>query len=73
MSAADTPVQIGMEPELLNKKAAAKVLGEISVRELDRYVRRGLINPQMLGGRVMFTPTELRRFVADECTPWEPK
>lgn len=72
MSGNESPTQIGMEPALLNKKAAAEALGGISTSELDRYVKRGDINPRMLGSRVMFEPDELRRF-ANELPAWAPR
>ncbi|MBE5496857.1 hypothetical protein E3G44_004362 [Mycobacteroides abscessus] len=60
-----------MEPVFLNKEETAAALGGISLSKLNELMKAGRINPQVLDGRVMFTPDEIRRFAA-ECPAWEP-
>lgn len=65
-------VQVVMEPAFLGKEATALALGGISIRKLDEFVRAGDINPQVIAGRVVFTPEEIRRFAAT-MPAWEPR
>lgn len=66
------PVTVAMEPVFVDKETARKVLGNLSRAKLDELIRAGRINPQVIDGRVVFTPSELRRF-AQACPDWEPR
>lgn len=66
-------VVVSVEPEFLDKKATCRVLGDISVDQLERFMRAGLIVPKVVGSRtIVFPLAEVRRF-ARECPSWEPK
>lgn len=65
-------IPVTIEPEFLDKKATCAMLGGISVFKLDEFMRAGEIVPAMVGNRVMFRPSEIRRF-ARECPSWEPR
>lgn len=71
MSKPPVEVQVILEPVFVNKEATMAALGGISLRKLNELMKAGRINPQVLDGRVMFTPDEIRRFAA-ECPAWEP-
>ncbi|PKQ59815.1 hypothetical protein B5566_02705 [Mycobacterium sp. MHSD3] len=60
-----------MEPVFVNKEATMAALGGISLSKLNELIKAGRINPQVLDGRVMFAPDEIRRFAA-ECPFLEP-
>jgi hypothetical protein len=52
-----------MEPILIGRRDAAKVLG-ICIRSVDHAVATGSLKSRRLGRRVMLTPEELKRFAA---------
>jgi hypothetical protein len=72
MSATDQAAPAALEPLFVDKKTAAQLLGNISLRKLNELMYAGRINPQMIDGRTVFAPAELRRFAA-ECPSWEPR
>jgi len=53
-----------LEPILVGRREATRILGGISLRSLDHAVASGLLKPRRLGRRVMFTVTELQRFAS---------
>lgn len=71
MNDAAPEVEVVMEPVFVDKATAAKALGNISQTKLKELMHAGRIHGVMLGGRVMFTPDEIRRFAAT-CPSWEP-
>jgi hypothetical protein len=66
------PVDISVEPVLLDKEATAQLLGGISVFKLDQLMKAGEIEAKVIGKRVVFDLDEVRRF-AKELPSWEPK
>lgn len=64
-------VAVALEPVFVDKSTAAQALGNISMRKLEELIRAGRINPQVIDGRTVVTPDELRRFAA-ACPSWEP-
>lgn len=50
-------------PNLLTKDEAAKSL-RITPRTLDKFVAKGDVCPVRIGARVLFTESEIARFVA---------
>ncbi|PJE23633.1 MAG: hypothetical protein CK431_10275 [Mycobacterium sp.] len=71
MSRPKADVTVTFEPVFIDKPTAARALGNISVRKLEELIRAGRINPQVIDGRTVLTPDELRRF-ATACPSWEP-
>jgi hypothetical protein len=65
-------VVVSLEPEFLDKATTCQVLGNISEDRLEALMRGGQITPRMIGKRVVFPVSEVRRF-ARECPSWEPK
>lgn len=61
-TANETRVSIQIEPLLLRKEEAARVLG-VSPRTFDDLVLAGLIGKTQLGGLVLYDVEELRAFV----------
>lgn len=66
------PIEITIEPVLVDVTTACELLGGISRRTLDALVRDGHLTPKTVGTRVLFLPDELRRFAAT-CPDWEPR
>ena len=68
----DIDVQVVVEPPFVDRETTARLLGGISTDKLDQLVRAGEIAAKVIGKRVVFEPTEIRRFAAD-CQSWEPR
>lgn len=65
-------VNVSIEPEFLDKKSTCHVLGGISLNRLEELMRAGELVPKVIGSRVVFPVSEVRRF-ARECPSWEPR
>ena len=60
------------EPLLYDRQQVQRLLGNISRTKLYQLVKDGQINPLRIGGKVVFTPDEVRRYVAT-LPSWEPR
>lgn len=69
---AEPDVAVTVEPEFLDKAATCAMLGGISPKKLESLMLAGEIVPRLIGSRVVFTVSEIRRFAA-ECPSWEPR
>lgn len=65
-------ISVQVEPVLVDKITAAKVLGGIAERKLMQLVADGALTAVKLGNRTMFTMAELRRY-ATSLPGWEPQ
>lgn len=65
-------VTVAIEPEFLDKDGTCTMLGGISKDKLEALMRAGEIVPRLIGSRIVFPVTEIRRFAA-ECPSWEPR
>jgi hypothetical protein len=52
------------QPQALSRLAAARFLGGISTRMVDKLRRRGLLPARSIGRRVFFLREDLERFLA---------
>lgn len=59
------------EGGVLSKRGACRFLADISERALMEHVYAGRLNAKLLGSRVVFEVSELRRFI-EGLPPWEP-
>lgn len=67
-----SPVTVTVEPALVDKKIACRILADIQPRTLMQWVAEGYLNARKLGSRTVFDVAELRRFAA-ALPSWEPK
>lgn len=73
MSTTQIPnIAVAMEPAFVDRTTARAMLGNLSNSKLDELVRAGRITPQMIDGKTVFAPSEIRRF-ATSCPSWEPR
>lgn len=69
---ADAATTVALEPLLLSRDQAARVLGGIDVSTLDRLQRSGAIGPRPIslggrGGRLLYRRDELEAWVTAGC------
>ena len=57
-------IHVSIEPALVDKDTACKMLGGISVKQLERLVADDELTARKLGIRTVFEVEELRRFAA---------